>query len=258
MGLIPNSTFALDDALGSYLEYLYQEGDPLGYAGDAISGLQHFLPMLKRQLPTACRIFGAWRKSEIPAQAPPFPDLVLAGLVGLSLHLGLDGLAAALAVAFHCYLRTGEVLGMRCSQLALSHGRGAVVLPQTKKSIRDNVSITDRHVAAVCQRRLAAGAPGDRLVACSAAQALALLKLLLHFFGLEGHGFRWYSCRRGGATSDFRPHGLMEKILVRGRWESSRTARIYVTDGVRALLEARLSGEQQRDLHFFAGLWLST
>ena len=143
------------------------------YAGDAISGLQHFLPMLKCQLPTAWRLFGAWRKSEIPAQAPPFPDLVLAGLVGLSLHLGLDGLAAALAVAFHCYLRTGEVLGMRCSQLALSHGRGAVLLPQTKKSIRDNVSITDRHVAAVCQRRLAAGAPGYLLVACLAASPCA-------------------------------------------------------------------------------------
>ena len=69
--------------------------------------------------------------------------------------------------------------------------------------------------------------------------------------GVERYGFRWYSLRRGGATRAFRFHGQMERVLVRGRWESSKTARIYLTDGVAALAEVSLSQAEVASLNQF-------
>ena len=38
--------------------------------------------------------------------------------------------------------------------------------------------------------------------------------------------------RRGGATALFRNTGSMETALLKGRWQSSRVAKIYLADGV--------------------------
>eukprot|EP00974_Lingulodinium_polyedra_P022960 2215330-Lingulodinium_polyedra.AAC.1 len=48
----------------------------------------------------------------------------------------------------------------------------------------------------------------------------------------------------------------MEKVLVRGRWESSRTARIYSTDGIGQLLRVRLPTTVRRRLRVFARAWM--
>ena len=66
----------------------------------------------------------------------------------------------------------------------------------------------------------------------------------LKWLGLEEHGFLPYSIRRGGATAFFRVTRNMEVTLDRGRWSSSRVARIYVNDGLAREVEMRLSAEQ--------------
>ena len=78
---------------------------------------------------------------------------------------------------------------------------------------------------------------------------------LLEVLGLERFAFRWYSVRRGGASAQFRAHGQMEKILVRGRWESSRTARIYLTDGGGALTSVLLSEDERSGCAWLASIW---
>ena len=89
----------------------------------------------------------------------------------------------------------------------------------------------------------------------SAATARVRLKQLLHVFGIERYGFRWYLLRRSKATRRFRCHGQMERVLVRGRWEGSRTVRIYLTDGVVALAEVSLSQAEMASFKQFASLW---
>ena len=49
---------------------------------------------------------------------------------------------------------------------------------------------------------------------------------------LDDQRLTLYSWRRGGASADFRSHGSMETTLLRGRWASVRTARLYVQDAV--------------------------
>ena len=51
-------------------------------------------------------------------------------------------------------------------------------------------------------------------------------------FGLQQHAFCPYSLRRGGATHTFQQSKSMEEALLRGCWESSRVARIYIMDAL--------------------------
>ena len=67
---------------------------------------------------------------------------------------------------------------------------------------------------------------------------------ILSFFKVEAL-FRPYSLRRGGATEDFRQHGLMEKTLIRGRWGTSTAARQYIQEGLSALTTIRIKSQQQ-------------
>ena len=258
-GHVPRSPLELDHLLGRYLETLYHEGDTIGLAGDTLCGLTHFLPHLRGSLQYSWCLFKAWRKTELPCQAPPFDDLIVSGLAGLALRVGQLPLAASLMLAYHCFLRSGEMFTLRCSDILLSPDlrSGALSLQITKKGIRDSVRITDCLIAKLCHRRIAsAETPHEPFIGCTPAQARTSLGLLLDFFNLSSFGFRWYSARRGGATADFRNHGLMERTLIRGRWENSRTARIYITDGISALINLQLTPRQRSDLSQHTALLL--
>lgn len=252
---MPRCYLHLDELLAQWVEAIYQEGEPLGLAGQGLSGMQHFMPFLRHHLPCSWRLYGAWQRHELPAQAPPFTDLLIAGLVGLSLSIDDLPMAASLALAFHAYLRSGELFALRCGHVMSDGASGGVHLPVTKKGIRDSVSIDDPLVARLVAHRLAHSQPGDLFIHRSSFRARRDLALLLQFFQLHDVGYRFYSCRRGGATADFRASGLMERVLVRGRWESSRTARIYITDGIGSLLQLQMGSSKQRELMYFAERW---
>ena len=57
-----------------------------------------------------------------------------------------------------------------------------------------------------------------------------------------------YSLRRGGATTLFRETANLELVMVQGRWQSQRTARIYVNDGMAAEKEEQFSATTDRGL----------
>ena len=46
--------------------------------------------------------------------------------------------------------------------------------------------------------------------------------------GLGSFNFRPYSLRRGGATFWFAKHGSLDRLLLQGRWQAPKTARIYI------------------------------
>ena len=63
---------------------------------------------------------------------------------------------------------------------------------------------------------------------------------LLKELHLEAFGFRPYSLRRGGATFWFQRHGSFGRLLVQGRWQAAKTARVFLNEGLALLAELLL------------------
>ena len=65
--------------------------------------------------------------------------------------------------------------------------------------------------------------------------------------------FAVYCLRRGGATYACLQHGSMEKTLLRGRWTSSSTARIYLENTIATVFKFKLSPLQRAHVTLAAG-----
>ena len=78
------------------------------------------------------------------------------------------------------------------------------------------------------------------------------LQNLFEHFGLESFKFRGHSLRRGGASYDFDTYRNLERTLLRGRWQSTRVARIYITDALARLTQMTLSDTQYFRLKRYA------
>jgi hypothetical protein len=235
----------LDSHLCSYLECLWHEGENKGLANDTLSGSQHFL-ITRRRFAGAWSLLTTWGKLEVPCRAPPLPLFAVLGLAGYGIAHGREDFAAVILTAYHCILRTGEMLSLAPQFLALdSSYRGAIALPWTKigqqrgaqESVTVDESLAGFWLVRICRQR-AAEAP---LFAGSSHCFRALFNKALLDTGLNGHGFMPYSLRRGGATHDFLSHQSMQRTLHRGRWGDARTGKIYITDGAAQIVALRIS-----------------
>ena len=239
----PNDRLSLDIIMQRYIEYAWEEGESKGYVGHAISGLTHFLPELKGFFKGSWRIYSAWSRIELPARAPPLPSAILFGLAGHAIKTGQLALGVCLLLFFHCFIRTGELLTATIDHLVVGTAAGVLSLPCTKSGQRtgamEAVSIDSACVAAWASmwktlRQQQAGRYAKIWPGSSAGFRKAFNDLL-KVFDLGEWGFKPYSCRRGGATYFFQQTGSMELTLARGRWSSSRGARIYLNDGLGSL-----------------------
>ena len=67
----PQNFWVLDLEVSAFIEELWEQGDPKGWAGDCLSGLGHFIPACKPSLVGSWRLHSAWGRAELPCCAPP-------------------------------------------------------------------------------------------------------------------------------------------------------------------------------------------
>ena len=247
----PESSERMDELASARIEDLWQEGDQRTYAGDLLSGLSHFMESLRGKLPGSWRLFTAWGKAELPCRAPPLSVDICLALIGSALNDNDVALAAAFALAFHALLRTSELVGALAGDLSIDwvEGTGVLNLGLTKggqrRGVVEHVTLSDSY----CMRLLAlATAQSDRGDQICKRNSRSLARQFTHYInrlGLGNVGYKVYSLRRGGATYWFKRSGSMESTCERGRWQSARSARIYVNDGLLELLELELSPRQR-------------
>ena len=172
---------------------------------------------------------------------------ILIAMVSLALLHKLDDLSTLLSIGFHCMLRTEEMLGIRFEDLGVSSVNvGAVALPLTKsgqiRGAQEIVTIDDPMVGLLIRKHVASSSRvSGKILQGTHAQFRQWFVFLLTSLGLSRFNFRPYSIRRGGATHDFSTFGSIERTVWRGRWSDSRTARIYITDGLARQLQQQLS-----------------
>ena len=272
LGISPKTEARYDSALGTLLPHLelaktleefdplceewvemqWIKGTPLGLIGDALCGLQHHWPQLKGLLRGSWRLYKNWRRIEVPQRAPPLPRPIALALVGLFLHWEDPRMAFLLALGFHTFLRTGEILQLLHSDVQLKKGcSGAVLVRRSKTGLRFNideaVAIHDVELYQLwelCQLPLPQP-PSSPIWPHSAAAFRKQFYKGINALGLVAHRYQPYSIRRGGATHAFVTRQTLEAILIRGRWRSLAVARLYLEDGQSQLGQLQTSKQSK-------------
>ena len=242
---LPKQRQHLDGLLCEYLEHLWSQGFGRGLASDTVAGLQDMDPKIRGHLQGSWRLMKTWSMNEIPNRAPPLPEHVLHAMVGWSLSHGYASFAVSLLVGYYAMLRTGELLSLRATHVMCEshHDQVIVSLGLTKGGKRQGAAEScvlgyDMVVAFVKRwKSLASPTTG---FASTPAKWRSLFNQALEALDLQRFEFRPCSLRRGGATWWFSRHHSLDKILVQGRWQAAKTARIYLNEGLSVLAELRL------------------
>ena len=200
---------------------------------------------VKGHLRVTWRLLKTWRINEVPNRAPPLPEVALKAMVGWAIfHEHMD-FAISLLLGFYGLLRTGEIQSLTAKHIFMNGPKqpAVVSLGLTKGGKRvgaaESVTISVADVLGLLWRWKKSVPEREPLVH-SNNQWRKLFSNCLNTLGLESFEFRPYSLRRGGATSWFHKHGNMDRLLVLGRWQASRTAKIYINSGLAMLSELKL------------------
>ena len=99
------------------------------------------MPSLKSKFYGSKRLLHAWQRIELPARAPPLTRPIVMAMIELSLQQKLLWMAAVLAVGFHGFLRSGELLTITPGSLMLdsTSALGVLRLGLTKGGQRRGV-----------------------------------------------------------------------------------------------------------------------
>ena len=242
---LPKERQKLDPLLCDYLEHIWASGEGRALASDTVAGLQDFDVRLKGQLAGAWRLLRTWSLNEIPSRAPPLPAHVLHAMVGFSFFHQRFTFGISLLLGFYGMLRTGEILEIRGSQILTDPNNPKIIvsLGLTKGGKRqgaaESVVIGYDMVVHFVQKWKELASTHTPL-AVSPANWRAQFNDALKALRVESFGFRPYSLRRGGATWWFAKHHSLDKILLQGRWQAPKTARMYINEGLSILAEMSL------------------
>ena len=162
-------------------------------------------------------------------------------MVGYSIFKREYQFAISLLVGYFGVLRTGEILGLNSSHISVEseRGPGVISLGMTKGGQRQGAAESVALTAEQPIRWLWAwshSCPDHHPLCSTPAHWRKQFNDTLKAVGFEGHDFRPYSLRRGGATYWFRKWGTLDRLLLYGRWQNAKTARTYVNDGLSVLL----------------------
>ena len=257
---LPRKRENLDAILAEYIDWLWLNGEGRGLASDTVAGIQDLDPKLKGHLNLTWRLLKTWHVNEIPNRAPPLPEAALFAMIGWGIFYRHHAFALSLMISFYGLLRTGELHGLTSSSIFMaSSTRPAVVslgLTKSGKRAGASESIT-LHVAELLRRlwHWKQGCKNQDLLVPSSSKWRSLFSQCLHELHLESFNFRPYSLRRGGATFWFQKHTSFDKLLVMGRWQAARTARIYLNEGLAMLAELQLP---QKHLKPFTQVYLNS
>ena len=232
----------LDQVCEEWIEFQWHAGYTLGSVGDALCGLQFYWPETKGLLRSSWKLYKNWRRIEIPTRAPPISAMVVQAFIALLLKREQIAAAFLIGLGFHAYLRTGELLSLQFRDLQLGTHTGVVTVRGGKSGLRHNmdeaVALYDSFIVQLGQLvRLLPHYhhPTSPIWPHSAAVFRKLFNECVEAFHLTKLDYKPYSLRRGGATHDYMKQGVLEPILLRGRWHSLAVARLYLEDGLAQL-----------------------
>ena len=241
---LPSRFTELDARLAQYLEHLWLDDFNITYAGHTLSALRRFHPQSRYRLPLSRQYFSNWKSVHCPQQAVPMPALVACAIPGVAWKLDDRAFAVTLLLGYAAFLRTGEMVGLKNQDISVDplSSRIILALPATKtsKQASESVEIIDDCLCLLVHSELK-HLPESSFCGLSANQFRLRLRAYCRFFQLGPYEFSAYSIRRGGASHAFATGSHFDELLLRGRWQSVKTARIYLDSGRASLVRMSFS-----------------
>ena len=238
-----------DESVCAWVEFAYAEGEHKSLVNFALAGLQFFLPACVGKLKQAWKLVRVWHRLEPPLRVLPISPLLIGAFAGAAIRMGLVAEGAAFLVGFDCMLRSGELYHLRRKDITFLRDKAVLCLGKSKSGKRtgEKEMVVVESNTAVRWLKIACSGISleDNLLYRGERFFRKLFYELVALFQVEGF-LTVYSLRRGGATWNFLFHGSMEKTLLRGRWSSTSTARIYLQDSAATVSHLQLSKAQQR------------
>ena len=228
---VPRLTEDFDMLVSKWAEALWSEGDQKSILGNGLSGLQHFIPSLRHRLHGSWRLHGAWRRSEPPTQVPPLTRMMVWGISGWFASKAFADEAVAILLAFHCILRTDEMLSLLCGDCTVGAGVVLLSLRDTKIGGRLGVvqrtEVTDAFLFRALVKLLGRKQRGQKVISMLPSKFRYWWRKCLKALGIPAC-YTPYGLRRGGATALFLRSGSYDVVTQRGRWQSLHAMRQYV------------------------------
>ena len=137
---LPRTMGEFDEAVAEYINEMWLEDEPHGYANDLISGISRLLPRARRHIPTSRMYIRNWGTTLARKRACPLPRELVLAMAGAAFLRRRPDVAAVLLVGFAGLLRTAEMVSLKREQLLLLMRRGqkavAISLVDTKTAKR--------------------------------------------------------------------------------------------------------------------------
>lgn len=234
----------VDRQLALYVQWLYDHGGTKGEATNAVFGLQHSAPHLRTRLALTKLALAGWRRKHPSVSHPPLTWELTCLLACWLAARGHYNSALALLVGFDCYLRIGEILGLRVSDVATPRDRrlgsaftGVLLrLAQTKTGTNQSVTVECPAVAQLLMAHIATRRPSEKVFEVSRHTFYEHFHAACEAARIDGHNYSPHSLRHGGATRHYLQNRPIEDIKFRGRWSSSKSVRTYIQSGKALLL----------------------
>jgi integrase len=236
----PQEVAEFDHQVSEYVNLLYLNGSPLGWATDCISGLKRLFPRCRRHLDTASLYFSYWVKATKRVKALPLTPELVRGLAAVSLVKGNVSFAVTILLMFAGCLRIGETLQLKlshfnclrsnCCIISLWDSKGA-----KRTGVPEVVFIRDPSLIRVIKSMQAHGPADAWLFKGSYRSFCSLLTDTAGWFGLEHPNLTPHSLRRGGATWHFSLFHNYDRTMLHGRWKQQKTAKGYIDEALAEL-----------------------
>jgi hypothetical protein len=236
-----------DGQLAAYLTELFNtRRGGVSLARHTFFALLAVAPHLKMRLHLSYRCLRAYIRLRPSVSWPPMPWPVVLAVAEYLASVGKLREGVAVVVSAHCWLRVGEVVSLIHENFAASDDvRLGAVLPfavlsvhDTKTKRFDSVEVTRQDVGALLGWMQ--DGPGMRLFPFTKSHLEGSLRDACAALGLAHCGYVWHSLRHGGATDACLAHVPFYDIMLRGRWQSERSARLYCQTGRALLLQRSL------------------
>ena len=246
------SDVELDAVLCQKMNWMFFEGQSAEEGSRLLAALKFFLPEVSRlgpgSLPRTTRALGSWRKMAPANQGMPMPFVVLCAIVGFTLRrfrssvVGRN-LALKWLVAFHTYMRPGEVDKLKCWQIVRPTHRarappytyyGVLLHPTEEKRPGktgmwdEAILIDNENLFPALGSLLQTQKPHESCWLLSSADEIKAINEAIARLGLEDLGLCRYSMRHGGASHDLLTKSRsVEAVKRRGRWRSDSSLKRY-------------------------------